>query len=85
MQTIIQKAKGQVSLVAVAITAGATILASVFGGWATANERVNLLDTKIQVVEKGESDHYNEIKELIAGENKKIDRLIELHMTTNAR
>ena len=44
-ETIKNKIKGQVSLIAVVITAGATIMASVLGGWATANERVGEIDT----------------------------------------
>lgn len=70
--------KGQISLMIVIITAGATILASVIGGWTTANTRVLQIDTKVQVIEERENNHYQELKEKLDSIDNKLDKLIEL-------
>lgn len=62
------KNRGQVSLVATGIMAGATILASVFGSWGLSN-------SKIQVIEERENNHYKEVKEQLDRIETKFDNL----------
>jgi hypothetical protein len=76
MQETIKKMKGQVSLIAVMITAMGTIMASVLGGWATANERVGQIDTKVQVVEERENNHYTEVQKSLTSIEKKLDDVL---------
>lgn len=70
------KNKGQISIATTVIMAGATILASVIAGWASAGTRVNMIDTKIQVVEERENNHYKELKEKLDSIDGKLDKLI---------
>lgn len=63
------KKRGQVSIMATAIMAGATILASVLGSWGLSN-------AKVQVIEERENNHYQEVKEQLDRIEKKFDDFI---------
>jgi len=63
------KTKGQISLAATAMVAGATVLASLFSSWGLAN-------TKVQVIEERENNHYQEVKEQLDRIEKKFDNLV---------
>lgn len=76
MQEIINKNKGQMAIVPVAITAVATILASVIGGWSSANSRVGSVDTKVQVIEERENNHYEEVQKKLEKIDDKLDLLL---------
>ena len=57
--------KGQISLWAIMIPAGATILASAFGAWGMSSLRVGAIETKTEIVKTTEELHYREIKETV--------------------
>lgn len=65
------------SLLAAIIGAAGVITASAFTAWATANGRVNDIDTKVQVVEERENNHYMQLKEDLESIDKKLDLLIK--------
>lgn len=58
------------------IPALATILAAWGGSWATASSRVGMIDTKVQVIEEREQNHYGEVSKKLDSIDKKIDALI---------
>ena len=68
--------KGQISILAIIIGVGGTIIASALGAWATASTRVNIIDTKVQVVERTEQIHYMELKEQLNRIEFKLDKAI---------
>lgn len=76
MKNYIQNHKGQIALIPVVITAIATIFASVIGGWTSANKAVSQVDTKVQVVEERENNHYNEVSKKLDSIDKKLDEVI---------
>ena len=69
MENTDKKKKGVLPIFTAIVIAGGTIIASAFGAWATASTKVNAIDTKIQVVEERENNHYLEI-------SKKLDYII---------
>lgn len=69
---------GQISILTTILIASSTIIASALGAWATASSRVNMIDTKVQVVEERENNRYLELKESLNRVEKKLDKLIEL-------
>ena len=64
------KNKGQISILTTAILAGATILASVFTSWGFAN-------SKIQVIEERENNHYQEVQKQLISIEKKLDEVLQ--------
>lgn len=77
MEHVYPKTKGQISIIPVAITAIATIMASVLGGWSSANQRVSSIDTKVEVVEERENNHYAELEKRLDKMDDKLDLLIK--------
>lgn len=71
------KNKGQISILTTTIIAGSTILASVMGAWATANQKTYQIDTKVQVIEEREGNHYKEIFKQLEDINKKLDQILK--------
>jgi len=82
----IKSMKGEVSILAVAITACATIVASALGAWATAkssaNSQISTLETKVEAAQKTgdlvterESNHYIELQKSLDRIEKKIDKI----------
>ena len=72
------KNKGQISIATTAIMAGATILASIIAGWATADTKVSTIDTKVQVVEERENNHYAETQKKLDSIDKKLDEILRM-------
>lgn len=52
------------------------IIASAFTSWATANGKINSMDTKIEVVQERENNHYAETQKQLVDINRKLDQLI---------
>ena len=78
--------KGEISLLAVAITAFATISASALGAWATArsatNEEFSKLELKVEsaqnsanLITEREANHYEELSKQLDRIEKKIDNI----------
>jgi len=67
---------GQISLITTIIIAASTIVASAIAGWSTANNRVSSIDTKVQVVEERENNHYLEISKQLDSIENKLDAII---------
>lgn len=80
MVNFISKHKGQITFLGILIPAIATVLAAWGGSWATsantANNRIGATDTKIQVVEERENNHFLELTKKVEGIDKKLDILI---------
>ena len=72
------KNKGQISIATTAIMAGATILASIIAGWVSAGTKVNIIDTKVQVVEERENNHYAETQKKLDSIDKKLDEILRM-------
>lgn len=68
--------KGQISLMMALIGAGGMIIASAFTSWATISNKVQTVQTRIQVVEERETNHYSEIQKQLTGIDTKLDKLI---------
>ena len=69
--------KGEISVTTAIITAIGLIGGSIITSWATASSRINATDTKVEVVQEREDNHY---QELLAGQNRleaKVDRILE--------
>lgn len=77
MREFILKNRGQIAIIPVAITAVATIVASIIGGWTSANTRVNTVDTKVQVIEERENNHYAEVQKKLDTIDKKLDEIVK--------
>ncbi len=75
MKILLQR--GQIALLPAIIGAISLLGASMFTAWATANNKVGAIDTKIQVVEEREQNRYLELKESNIRIERKLDRLIE--------
>lgn len=69
--------KGQVSVVVASIMALGTVGASAIAGWATSSatyhKEVSELNTKIQVVEEREDNHFKELLRVVNEINKKLE------------
>lgn len=63
---------------AISITACGTLLASVFGAWATANTKLYEAKQDIAVVEERENLHYKEVQRQLSEVNRKLDILINI-------
>ena len=74
--------KGQITIAI--IGAISAVLASVFAAWGTAGNRVNEIDTKVQVVEEREGNHYLELNKQMTDINSKLDKLIDNQITKKA-
>lgn len=70
--------RGQVPVLALFIAGFVTLGGSALTAWATANSRVNKIDTKVQVIEERESNHYKELKE---GQDEILDAISNLNMS----
>jgi TolA-binding protein len=70
------KTLGQITLLTALIGASATIFASAIGGWFTASSKINSVDTKVQIIEEREQNHYLEIEKRLNSIETKIDKLI---------
>ena len=53
------------------------ITASAFTSWTTANNRVGAIDTKVQVIEEREENHYKQLREDFSRVESKLDKLIQ--------
>ena len=71
------KNKGQISILTTLLIASSTILASAFGAWATASQKTALIDTKVQVLEERENNHYKEVSKQLEDINKKLDQILK--------
>ena len=67
--------KGQISVSVAVISAFGVIFASMVGAWTSAGARVNALETKVQVVEERESNHFEEVQKSLERIEVKIDKL----------
>jgi len=72
-----QKNKGQLSILATLIIAGSTIIASALGAWATANSRVDEINTQVQVIQERENNHYAELSKKLDSIDKKLDEVLQ--------
>lgn len=52
------------------------IIASAFTSWATASGKISSMDTKIEIVQERENNHYAETQRQLVDINKKLDQLI---------
>jgi|GEM_PF-2884482 len=88
MTSFIKKMKGQVQLVTVIVGAGLSMVGSLAISTVSATYTAN---TKVQIVEERENNHYSEIQKQFSdlqtqmnennkNTNQKLDRLIELHI-----
>ena len=71
------KNKGQISILTTLIIAGSTILASALGAWATVSQKTTQIDTKVQVIEERENNHYKEVSKQLEDINKKLDQILK--------
>lgn len=69
--------KGNIAVPPLVITALATVVASALGAWATSSESINRIDTKVQVVEERENNHYLEVSEKLEDIDNKLDMIIK--------
>lgn len=67
---------GQFTLIGIAITSVAAIIGSAVTGWATADSRVSAIDTKIEVVQERENNHYSEVSKQLIKIDGKLDEAI---------
>ena len=70
--------RGQFSLWAIMIPAGATVLASAFGAWGMSSLRVGAIDTQVQIVKTTEELHYKELKESVGEMKGDIKTILKL-------
>ena len=68
--------KGQINVMVAVIGAIGIITASVFTSWATASNRVGQIDTKVQVVEERENNHFIQLQSDLKRIENKLDLLI---------
>jgi len=68
---------GQISLWVAGLGAAGMIVASVVTSWATANNRIWGVQSKVDVVEEREDNHFRELSDKMDKLDAKIDRLIE--------
>ena len=71
---------GQISILTTIMIASSTIIASALGAWATAGTRVNMIDTKVQVVEERENNHYAETQKKLDSIDKKLDEILRMRV-----
>lgn len=71
--------KGQI-IIAV-IGAISAVVASVFSAWGMASNRVAAIDTKVQVIEERENNHFAEVQKQMTSMNEKLDKLIDQQIT----
>lgn len=67
---------GQVSLAVAIVSAISLIAGSGITAWATANARVNSIDTKVQIVQEREENHYKELQTNLIRIEKKLDSVL---------
>jgi peptidoglycan hydrolase CwlO-like protein len=67
--------KGQMSTLATIITASAMVLGSLVTSYATASNRINTVQTKVEVIAEREENHYKEVQQSLQRIEKKIDSL----------
>lgn len=74
--------KGQASLMAVVVTAAATVVGSIFTAWVTAgaaaNDRISELKTEVVQVTERENNHYGEVQRQLTEINGKLDDALGL-------
>lgn len=70
--------RGQVSLSVAIAGAVATVLVGAMGSWATASNRVSMVETKVEVLQERQELQYREIKEGLRRLENKLDRVLEL-------
>ena len=69
--------RGQIPIMTAIIGAIGLITASVFTSWATANNRVSVIDTKVEVISEREGNHYLELQKNLEQMDKKLDLLLK--------
>ena len=72
------KTLGQITLITALIGATATIFASAIGGWFAASSRIGNVDTKVQIIEEREQNHYLEVERRLTNIELKIDNLLQM-------
>lgn len=69
--------KGNAAMSPLIVTAIGTVIASAIGAWATSSQAINKIDTKVQVVEERENNHYLEVSEKLEDIDNKLDMIIK--------
>jgi len=72
--------KGQI-MISVATIVGSVIVA-IIGMWGTVSTKTSQIDTKVQVMEERENNHFLETNKRLDSIERKIDTLIEIRKTT---
>lgn len=70
------KTVGQVMFLPAVLSALGLVMASGLTAWATASGKTYSLDSKIQVVEERENNHYKEMKDQLDRIERKLDARI---------
>ena len=69
--------KGQVSIIAVILTATTTVFASLIGAWTTSASNLGDVKESVAIVQERESNHYDEVQKRLNSMDSKLDRLLE--------
>lgn len=69
--------RGQVTVLVPIIGAAGTILAAIFGSYATASNRVYQVESQVKVVEEREENHYQEVQKRLNSIDAKLDKLLD--------
>ena len=68
--------KGQFPI-GTALTVMGAIIAAVISSWATASNRVGMVEKNVAVVEEREGNHYRELTNKLEKMDDKLDKLLE--------
>ena len=74
--------KGQVIVAVLGVVS--SVILGVFSYIGTAKSEINKIDTKVQIVEERENNHYLELSKQMTEINTKLDKLIDNQISKNA-